>query len=233
VIARATGSMTTRLRSPETPSVQATSLPMMNCVVSLIDVPSRLSALPTSNDRPVAPARHPLWAASPTTPDYKPADLIGLPQARSSRPPRARLPVRYRCGRDGRQLRSGRRPAISSLSGDCCSSPTIRKSAAPPRSNATACTANEPRRRCPGCCSARPLSDNGQPRERRRLCTPRGQSRSSGTAPGAPDRRDRRVAKALVFANLRAWRPISGQAARTNRSSSAPARRGTTGTSPN
>jgi hypothetical protein len=37
--------------------------------------------------------------------------------------------------------RIGRRPAISSLSGDCCSSPTIRKSAAPPRSNATACTA--------------------------------------------------------------------------------------------
>jgi hypothetical protein len=43
--------------------------------------------------------------------------------------------------------------------GDCCSSPTIRKSAAPPRSNATACTANEPRCRCPGCRSARPLSD--------------------------------------------------------------------------
>ena len=41
----------------------------------------------------------------------------------------------------------------------CCSSPTIRKSAAPPGSNATACTTNEPRPRCPGCCSARPLSD--------------------------------------------------------------------------
>jgi hypothetical protein len=33
-----------------------------------------------------------------------------------------------------------------------------------------------------------------QPRERRRPCAPRGQSRSSGTVPGAPDRRDRRVA---------------------------------------
>jgi hypothetical protein len=29
----------------------------------------------------------------------------------------------------------------------------------PPRSNATACTANEPRCRFHGCCSARPLSD--------------------------------------------------------------------------
>jgi hypothetical protein len=56
---------------------------------------------------------------------------------------------------------TGRRSAISSLSGDYCSSPTIRKSAAPPRSNATAGTANEPRCRCPDCCSARPLSDIG------------------------------------------------------------------------
>jgi hypothetical protein len=47
-----------------------------------------------------------------------------------------------------------------SLSRECCSSPTIRKSAAPPLSNATACTANEPRCRCPGSCSARPLSDS-------------------------------------------------------------------------
>jgi hypothetical protein len=68
-----------------------------------------------------------------------------------------------------------------------------------PRSgrNATACTANEPRCRCPGCCSARPLPDKGS-RARRRPCAPRGQSRSSGTARGAPDRRDRRVAKAVA-----------------------------------
>ena len=37
-----------------------------------------------------------------------------------------------------------------------------------------------------------------QPRERRRPCAPRGQSRSSGAAPGAPDLRDRRVANAIV-----------------------------------
>ena len=49
--------------------------------------------------------------------------------------------------------------AILSPRGDCCSSPAIRKSAAPPRSNATARTANEPRCRVPRCCSARPLSD--------------------------------------------------------------------------
>lgn len=42
---------------------------------------------------------------------------------------------------------------------DCCSSRTIRRSAAPPRSNAPACTATEPRCRCPRCGSARPLPD--------------------------------------------------------------------------
>jgi hypothetical protein len=36
----------------------------------------------------------------------------------------------------------------------------------PPRSSATACTANESRCRCPGCCSARPLSGHKQPRRR-------------------------------------------------------------------
>ncbi len=36
-----------------------------------------------------------------------------------------------------------------------------------------------------------PCRTYGQPRERRRPCAPRGQSRSPGTAPGAPDRRDR------------------------------------------
>ena len=49
--------------------------------------------------------------------------------------------------------------AISSLSGDCCSSPTVRKSAV--QSTATACTANEPQCRFPGCCSAPPQPDNG------------------------------------------------------------------------
>jgi hypothetical protein len=42
------------------------------------------------------------------------------------------------------------------------------------------------------------LPDKGSRASAGRLCTPRGQSRSSGTAPGAPDRRDRRVAVALV-----------------------------------
>ena len=37
-----------------------------------------------------------------------------------------------------------------------------------------------------------------QPRGRRHLCASRGQSRSSGTALGAPDRRDRRVATGVV-----------------------------------
>jgi hypothetical protein len=56
----------------------------------------------------------------------------------------------------------------------CCSSPTIRESAALPRSNATAGTANEPRCRCPGCCSARPLSDTiGHVATGRRAWTPR------------------------------------------------------------
>jgi hypothetical protein len=50
-------------------------------------------------------------------------------------------------------------PAISSLSGDCCSRPTIRKSAGPAPEQRYPCTANEPRCRCPGWCSARPLSD--------------------------------------------------------------------------
>src|ERR1019366_314436 len=48
--------MTTRLSSPQTPSLQATSLPMMNSVVSLTDVASRLSALPTF-ERPFAHPR--------------------------------------------------------------------------------------------------------------------------------------------------------------------------------
>jgi hypothetical protein len=68
-------------------------------------------------------------------------------------------------------------PAISSLSRDCCPRPTIRNCAIPPRSNATARTANEPRFRCPRSCSARPVSDRrGHPapsatktRARRRL----------------------------------------------------------------
>jgi hypothetical protein len=60
----------------------------------------------------------------------------------------------------------------------------------------------------PGCCkheSSRRADAGGaagcgqrQPRERRRPCAPRGQSRSSGTAPGAPDRRDRLVAEAIT-----------------------------------
>ena len=53
-----------------------------------------------------------------------------------------------RAGRQPRR-RSGRRPAISSLSGDCWPSLTIRKSAARPRGNATACTAHESRCRRP------------------------------------------------------------------------------------
>ena len=41
-------------------------------------------------------------------------------------------------------------------------------------------------------------SGQRQPRECRRPCAPRGQSRSSDTAPGAPDRRDCHVAKGLA-----------------------------------
>jgi hypothetical protein len=41
-------------------------------------------------------------------------------------------------------------------------------------------------------------SDKGSRASAGRLCTPRGQSRSSGTAPGAPDRRDRRVANPIA-----------------------------------
>jgi len=40
--------------------------------------------------------------------------------------------------------------------------------------------------------------DQRQPRERRRPCPLRGQSRSSGTAPGAPDHRDRLVANPIA-----------------------------------
>jgi hypothetical protein len=41
-----------------------------------------------------------------------------------------------------------------------------------------------------------------QPRERRCPCPRRGSSRSSGTPPGAPDRRDRRFANAIVSSGL-------------------------------
>ena len=63
----------------------------------------------------------------------------------------------------------GRRPSISSPSGDFCSSATIRKCAAPRRTNATACTANEPRLMPWLLLSATALGQTGSRRPARRL----------------------------------------------------------------
>ena len=58
----------------------------------------------------------------------------------------------------------------------------------PPRSNATACTANEPRCRCPGCCSARPLLDNlGQARSPAGQCRFHERAATSPPSSGADD----------------------------------------------
>jgi hypothetical protein len=83
-----------------------------------------------------------------------------------------------------------RRPGVDPRSGGCFAtfasacSPSIRSPLAVRTSHDAPPTL--PSRAAP--------TGQRQPRERRRPCAPRGQSRSSGTAPGAPDRRDRRVA---------------------------------------
>jgi hypothetical protein len=61
--------------------------------------------------------------------------------------------------------------------------------------------AGQPKQRRRGCRNGHHrAAETGQrqPRERRRPCAPRGQCRSSGTAPSAPDRCDRRVANPIT-----------------------------------